>query len=570
MFSGSSPFTEDFEGRSVSQDGYWGEDLRDDDKQEQDLALNLNVYGSSGSSQAASIPSNPYPPGLVDKEQSLTFTTHKDTMPADLGPSLPLTGIPPIPPISATPFVPQGGYMGPHDMGQNPLLMRAYSSDQVFRPHPALQQQQTRQAQSARGSGPQPGYASLYHPGQQAGHPDRGMYMDARQHQSMVNTGAHSAQNMGQYQAMPPMPQMGMGGGMPGPREQQLSSPRPSSMESNPDAAISQQKMYQQSSRLQSPTFGGLYLHPFLRQGAAMTGLTDLWGPPLSVLKTIMLGSHVVASADVPLAALALGMLQRSHTQTTAGPQIIVMVPLRDIVPPVGAIFRQICAPSDLRVHMAGISEGDITQAEVVVATVGRLQRIATTRPAVYRRVKGCLCLWAEQTLYRGLRDQVSSIIGVLPKDTQTVLTVAQADPPLLAHLRMLMRGRGDLITRYVRVLTRGDRVSQVIVQPSQTQSMEASVALLCACANQCHRRTIVVAPKSQHAAIRAAFEAETPEVGPVVTYTGDERIPKESPVIVLTSDSHITMCDKPKEDGDGEWTPAHLAMQKIDFVLAV
>ena len=161
------------------------------------------------------------------------------------------------------------------------------------------------------------------------------------------------------------------------------------------------------------------------------------------VLADALAGSDVLAKAPTgsgKTLAFALPIVER----TTPGnsPAALVLVPTRELALQVTAEIALVAAPKRLRVATVyggaplGAQAKRAKNANVVVATPGRLQDLLDRRMISLDRVQILILDEADRMLDMGFKPQVEKILRRMPRERQTMLFSATLDGEVLQLAR--------------------------------------------------------------------------------------------------------------------------------------
>ncbi len=132
--------------------------------------------------------------------------------------------------------------------------------------------------------------------------------------------------------------------------------------------------------------------------------------------------------------AFAIPIVEQLQPSTSARPAALILVPTRELASQVVEEFEEVARARGLRVAAAygGVSIGEqakaVRHADILVATPGRLEDLATRRMVRFDAVRILVLDEADRMLDMGFQPQVDAIVRRLPKDRQTMFFSATLD----------------------------------------------------------------------------------------------------------------------------------------------
>ena len=193
----------------------------------------------------------------------------------------------------------------------------------------------------------------------------------------------------------------------------------------------------------------------------AARGITTPFPIQRLVLRDALAGRDVLAKSRTgsgKTLAFAVPIVERMK-RGTARPSALVLVPTRELASQVVGELVDIASAKGLRVAAAygGVSIREqsraIGRADILVATPGRLEDLATRRLVTLEHIRILVLDEADRMLDMGFEPQVADIVRRLPRDRQTMLFSATLDG-----------GVASLAARYTR-----DPVRHEVESPRQT-----------------------------------------------------------------------------------------------------
>jgi superfamily II DNA/RNA helicase len=190
-------------------------------------------------------------------------------------------------------------------------------------------------------------------------------------------------------------------------------------------------------------------------------GITTPFPVQALVMADALAGRDVLARSRTGSGkTLAFGIpIAQRHRPTARKPVALVLVPTRELAAQVVEEVDDVSRASGLRVAAAygGVSIREqgraVSKADILVATPGRLEDLATRRLVDLSGVKVLILDEADRMLDMGFQPQVDKLVRRVPKDRQTMFFSATLDGAV-----------GHLARAYTR-----DPVRHEVVAPTQT-----------------------------------------------------------------------------------------------------
>jgi ATP-dependent RNA helicase RhlE len=187
---------------------------------------------------------------------------------------------------------------------------------------------------------------------------------------------------------------------------------------------------------MSSHTFPDLGVSASVAEALSRRGFTTPFPIQSLVMGDALAGRDVLARSRTgsgKTLAFAVPIVERL-TRDGARPSALVLVPTRELASQVVEEFEGIAQARGLRVAAAygGISiheQGrEVSRADILVATPGRLEDLATRRLVKLDQVKILILDEADRMLDMGFQPQVDKLVRRIPKDRQTMFFSATLD----------------------------------------------------------------------------------------------------------------------------------------------
>jgi ATP-dependent RNA helicase RhlE len=196
--------------------------------------------------------------------------------------------------------------------------------------------------------------------------------------------------------------------------------------------------------------FSKLGLPPALINGVKAMGYTDPTPIQLRAIPVVLGGGDLIGSAQTgtgKTAAFALPVLARLGRHEPRGPRVLILEPTRELAAQVETAFRDFGRFTDLRATVlhGGVGYGrqrSELQAgtDVVVATPGRLMDFLNERTLRLDGLKILILDEVDRMLDMGFIKDVKKIIGMCPRERQTLFFSATVPPEIDEVARFALR----------------------------------------------------------------------------------------------------------------------------------
>jgi superfamily II DNA/RNA helicase len=183
-------------------------------------------------------------------------------------------------------------------------------------------------------------------------------------------------------------------------------------------------------------SFRALGVRPQVVDALAARGIESPFPVQRLVLPDALAGSDVLAQSPTgsgKTLAFGLALVERTRPGRPA-PRSLVLVPTRELAAQVAEELRAPAAAAGLRIEAVygGVpvrrQAGQARDAEILVATPGRLQDLVERKLVSLQQVEILVLDEADRMLDMGFRPQVDAIVRRLPRERQTMFFSATLD----------------------------------------------------------------------------------------------------------------------------------------------
>jgi ATP-dependent RNA helicase RhlE len=197
-----------------------------------------------------------------------------------------------------------------------------------------------------------------------------------------------------------------------------------------------------------SQSFSALGVSAAVGQALADRGIVEPFPVQSLVLPDALAGRDILAKAPTGSGkTLAFGVPIAERIAAGGGaPRALVLVPTRELAVQVCGELRAVAAAKGLRVEAAyggapvGPQAKRVRNADVVVATPGRLHDLAERRLVSLAKLETLVLDEADRMLDMGFRPQVEKLLRRIPQERQTMLFSATLDGEVGALARAYTR----------------------------------------------------------------------------------------------------------------------------------
>ena len=196
--------------------------------------------------------------------------------------------------------------------------------------------------------------------------------------------------------------------------------------------------------------FSKLGLPPALLNGVKAMGYTDPTPIQLRAIPVVLGGGDLIGSAQTgtgKTAAFALPVLARLGQHEPRGPRVLVLEPTRELAAQVETAFRDFGRFTDLRATVVhggvgyGRQRSEISAGtDIVIATPGRLMDFLQERTLRLDNLKILILDEVDRMLDMGFVKDVKKIIGLCPRERQTLFFSATIPPEIEEVARFALR----------------------------------------------------------------------------------------------------------------------------------
>ena len=233
--------------------------------------------------------------------------------------------------------------------------------------------------------------------------------------------------------------------------------------------------------------FSKLGLPPALLNGVKAMGYTDPTPIQLRAIPVVLGGGDLIGSAQTgtgKTAAFALPTLARLGKHEPRGPRVLILEPTRELAAQVETAFRDFGRFTDLRATVVhgGVGYGrqrSELQAgtDVVIATPGRLMDFLNERTLTLAHLKILILDEVDRMLDMGFVKDVKKIIGMCPRERQTLFFSATVPPEIEEVARYALRNPARVEIGVARTVNQS--VTHAFYPVSQIKKFDLLVALL-------------------------------------------------------------------------------------------
>ena len=196
--------------------------------------------------------------------------------------------------------------------------------------------------------------------------------------------------------------------------------------------------------------FAKLGLPPSLVNGVKAMGYVDPTPIQLRAIPVVLGGGDLIGSAQTgtgKTAAFALPTLARLGKHEPRGPRVLILEPTRELAAQVETAFRDFGRFTDVRATVVhggvgyGRQRSEIQAGtDVVIATPGRLMDFLNERTLNLSNLKILILDEVDRMLDMGFVKDVKKIIGMCPKERQTLFFSATIPPEIDAIASFALR----------------------------------------------------------------------------------------------------------------------------------
>ena len=196
--------------------------------------------------------------------------------------------------------------------------------------------------------------------------------------------------------------------------------------------------------------FSKLGLPPSLLNGVKAMGYTDPTPIQVRAIPVVLGGGDLIGSAQTgtgKTAAFALPVLARLVKHEARGPRVLVLEPTRELAAQVETAFRDFGRFTDIRATVVhggvgyGRQRSEIQAGtDIVIATPGRLMDFLSEGTLRLDGLKILILDEVDRMLDMGFVKDVKKIIGMCPRERQTLFFSATVPPEIEEVARFALR----------------------------------------------------------------------------------------------------------------------------------
>ncbi|WP_043585994.1 DEAD/DEAH box helicase [Geminisphaera colitermitum] len=255
--------------------------------------------------------------------------------------------------------------------------------------------------------------------------------------------------------------------------------------------------------------FSKLGLPSSLVRGVQAMGYVDPTPVQLRAIPVVLAGRDLVASAQTgtgKTAAFALPVLARLGGHRPGGPRVLVLEPTRELGAQVETAFRDFGRFTDVRstiIH-GGVGYGkqrsDLRAGtDIVIATVGRLMDFIKEKEIRLDSVEVLILDEVDRMLDMGFINDVKRIVGLCPKQRQTLFFSATIPPEIEDVARFALQNPERI------EIGRARTVNESVKHAIYPVTFEQKFDLLCAILDKLDYESVIIFSRTKHGADRIA-----------------------------------------------------------------
>jgi len=255
--------------------------------------------------------------------------------------------------------------------------------------------------------------------------------------------------------------------------------------------------------------FSKLGLPPTLINGVKAMGYVDPTPIQLRAIPVVLTGGDLIASAQTgtgKTAAFALPVLARLDKHQPRGPRVLVLEPTRELAAQVETAFRDFGRFTDIRATVVhggvgyGRQRSEIqTGTDIVVATPGRLMDFLNEGTLRLGGLQILILDEVDRMLDMGFVKDVKKIIGMCPKERQTLFFSATVPPEIEEVARFALRNPVRVEIGVARTVNKS--VTHAFYPVNAGQKFDLLIALL----EQTEFHSCLVFSRTKHGADKIA-----------------------------------------------------------------
>ncbi|MDB4259091.1 DEAD/DEAH box helicase [Akkermansiaceae bacterium] len=188
-----------------------------------------------------------------------------------------------------------------------------------------------------------------------------------------------------------------------------------------------------------------------LAEASSDLGFSEPTPIQAGVIPEVLAGKDVLGIAKTgsgKTASYVLPILQKATSAKHREPEVLVLVPTRELADQVRQVFEQFLPALPERLRCLAIFGGvainpqmqEVGKADIIVATPGRLLDLVSKNALTLSAVKTLVLDEADKMLNLGFKKEVDALIALLPTRRQNLLFSATLSPALTSIQQVILR----------------------------------------------------------------------------------------------------------------------------------
>lgn len=198
-------------------------------------------------------------------------------------------------------------------------------------------------------------------------------------------------------------------------------------------------------------SFTALGLSSPLAEASSDLGFSEPTPIQAGVIPEVLAGKDVLGIAKTgsgKTASYVLPILQKATSAKYREPEVLVLVPTRELADQVRQVFEQFLRALPERLRCLAIFGGvainpqmqEVGKADIIVATPGRLLDLVGKNALTLSAVKALVLDEADKMLNLGFKKEVDALLALLPSSRQNLLFSATLSPALTSIQQVILR----------------------------------------------------------------------------------------------------------------------------------
>ncbi|MDB4284586.1 DEAD/DEAH box helicase, partial [Akkermansiaceae bacterium] len=198
-------------------------------------------------------------------------------------------------------------------------------------------------------------------------------------------------------------------------------------------------------------SFTALGLSSPLAEASSDLGFSEPTPIQAGVIPEVLAGKDVLGIAKTgsgKTASYVLPILQKATSAKHREPEVLVLVPTRELADQVRQVFEQFLRALPERLRCLAIFGGvainpqmqEVGKADIIVATPGRLLDLVGKNALTLSAVKALVLDEADKMLNLGFKKEVDALLALLPSSRQNLLFSATLSPALTSIQQVILR----------------------------------------------------------------------------------------------------------------------------------